>query len=125
MNNVREVGFWIRALAVLHAAVGIAIFRGPLLEIARSGGFNSVDVDAGRQTAFWFLIFSPLLYLTGRLATQARIQTGTYPPELIRPLLWICAVGTFLMPVSGFPAGLVVCLLALRQTRALPRAAQA
>lgn len=117
MNPIRDAGFWIRTLAVLHAAVGIAAFHPTLVDIAREGVFNTVNGQLAREVAFWFLIFAPMLYLFGTLATQARREHGAYPPLLIWTLLLICLFGTVIMPASGFPAGLLVCAQALRHTR--------
>ncbi|AFZ67752.1 DUF6463 family protein [Deinococcus peraridilitoris] len=116
MNALRDAGFWFRFLAVLHGAVGLAVYPGPLVDLLRAGLWNSVDGSTPRQAAFWFLMFAPMLYLIGLLATQARARTGVYPRALIGTVLAVCLIGTVLMPVSGFPLGLLVCVLARHHT---------
>lgn len=118
MIDVRDAGFWLRALAVLHAVVGLVIFREPLVDMVLGGLVNTAEGESPQAVAFWFMLFSPMLYLTGLLATESRARTGAYPRVLVLWTLGVCLVGTVIMPASGFPVGLVVCALALRSSTA-------
>jgi len=117
MKQQPHLGAWFRGLAIAHGIVGLAVYHAPLRDILGAGLWNTIDGHTPREAAFWFLMFAPLLYLAGQLGSRAYAESGTYPSELIRTLLLVCLIGSVLMPVSGFPVGLAVCLLHVRATR--------
>ena len=101
---------WLIALG--HALVGIALFRAPLAAMFRDGLVNSIDPrvlgDAaeaygGRSTAFWFLLFSPALFMLGQIANRAVARGDAGVLRIIGwHLLALGVVGVIIMPVSGF-----------------------
>ena len=107
------VAAWILvALGVGHTVVGLAGFK-KRLEEAISAGFVGQFVGyPDRQTAFWFMIFGPLLVMVGHLAIHA---ANAADRELLKIigfyLLTISAVGSLAQPTSPFWTGLVSALI--------------
>src|SRR5439155_16264802 len=100
----------------------------PLRELVRSGVVDSVGdgifatdhARDARAAAFWFMAAAPVLMLSGYLtdrsllagdARAARVSGGA--------TLAIGAVGTAVIPRSGFPAALPIGWWLLRRARAL------
>jgi hypothetical protein len=101
------LGRLLMATAVGHALLGLVLFPRPLKEIFRDGFFNTVSPSPfeptfDRECAFWFLAFSPMLFMVGWLADQA-VQRGD--PTTLRLVGWTLlafgVVGAAVMPVSG------------------------
>ncbi|MGL4622245.1 DUF6463 family protein [Chroococcidiopsis sp.] len=110
---LRFSGYWLYVTSIIHVLVGFWLYAEPLSNIAQSGFFNAVDPFCDRNTAFWFLMFVPLLFAIGQLCCWAHIQSITLPNFLGWCLLVTALVGIFLMPISGFwllliPAVLII-----------------
>jgi hypothetical protein len=102
--------------ALIHNAIGVAIFARPLADIVRAGGFNAVEPHWDRATAFWFLVSGGLIFTLGQFTDWTEQRDTALPPSLGWSLLAIGAGGGFLMPVSGFWLVIPQGLAALRRT---------
>lgn len=95
--------------AIGHAIVGVALFFEPLSGMAHDGFIHSIRppgyIDApdyDRISAFWFLLFSPVLFLLGQLTKGAVNIHDTRSLRLIGSyLVGIGIVGAAILPVSG------------------------
>src|SRR6266540_3777868 len=104
------VAAWVLvALGVGHTVVGLVKFKKPLAEAMRAGFVGQFVGYPDRRTAFWFIVFGPLLVMAGHLAVHAADR------ELLKIigfyLLTISAVGCLAQPTSPFWAGLVAALI--------------
>ena len=97
------------ATAVGHAVVGAFLFSDPLGEMVREGLINSIQPPMysaqphfDRAAAFWFLLFSPVLFLLGQLVNHAVAHRDTRSLRLIGwYLIGIGTVGAAILPLSG------------------------
>ncbi len=122
-----------RAIALVgagHAAWGLVAYRKPLVEILRAGAYDTVGdgifrrahSDDARAAGFWFMFAAPLMGLCGHLLEVA-LRSADREAVLAggRTVLGLGAVGTAVMPRSGFPAVLPIGLWAIRRGRQMPR----
>ncbi len=114
----KQLGRLLMATALIHNALGLALFWRPLRDMAGAGLFNSVAPHYDRAAVFWFLMFGVLLWLLGYVAHWSLTQHGTVPAGLGWGLLALGVVGCVILPVSGF-------WLVLPQAYGLIRAAPA
>ena len=103
-----------------HALVGAILFAEPLSAIASEGVINSIQPPMysaqphfDRIAAFWFLLFSPVLFLFGQIINHAVSQRDTRSLRLVGwYLVGIGIVGAAILPVSGnwllLPLGAIV-----------------
>jgi hypothetical protein len=103
------IAAWILVILGLgHTAVGVVVFKKPLVEAVRAGFVGEFVGHPDRRTAFWFMIFGPLLIMGGHLAIHAINAADTRLLRIIGfYLLAIGVVGSLAMPKSPFWAGLV------------------
>jgi hypothetical protein len=95
--------------AVGHAMVGAFLFSEPLSEMVREGVINSIrppmysaQPHFDRAAAFWFLLFSPVLFLLGQIINHAATHGDTRSLRLIGwYLIGIGTVGSAILPLSG------------------------
>jgi Family of unknown function (DUF6463) len=107
-----------QAVALGHAAVGAAIYRRELAAIGRDGILAGVPYKGSKATAFWFLIPSPLLWMTGRLLERAeRAGDVASLRSACRLGVAIGLLGVLCMPFSGFWGLLAISLRGLREAR--------
>ncbi|MDV2991969.1 MAG: hypothetical protein N4J56_001623 [Chroococcidiopsis sp. SAG 2025] len=99
---LRFCGYWLYATSIIHVLVGVWLYAEPLVAISQNGFFNAVDPYCDRNTAFWFLMFVPLLFAIGQLCCWAQVKGITLPTFLGWYLLATSIVGIVLMPISGF-----------------------
>ena len=59
------------ALGIGHIAYAFIRFRGPLLAGLSSGVVGQFGAPEVRRSAFWFVMFGPLLMLAGQVAVHA------------------------------------------------------
>ncbi|WP_342378995.1 DUF2867 domain-containing protein [Myxococcus stipitatus] len=103
-------GTLLMVIGGLHQLVGLALYREPLLEIARAGIVGSVDDMGPRASAFWFLVAGLGMVMMGGLAHWAERELGRPLPSGFG---WaLVALGAFCvvpMPETGawifFPLG--------------------
>lgn len=111
-------GALLRGLAVLHALVGIIIYRRELGSIGRDGVVAGVPYRGPKPTAFWFLVASPLVWVIGRLVTDAETAgDGAAVRRAHRLSLASAAVAIVLMPISGFWGWLAISARGLWRAR--------
>ena len=95
--------------AIGHALVGVILFWESLRGIVADGVFNSIHPPGystaphfDRIAAFWFLLFSPVVFLFGQIINRAvqRADSGTL--NLIGwYMVGIGIIGIIVLPVSG------------------------
>ena len=120
-----RTGFLLILTGVGHSLVGLVIFHQPLVAIARDGVLATIgphvveglgNNDMGREAAFWFLLYGPILCLQGQIANHAVARGDA---AILRLLAWNLlatgAAGAAIMPVSGFWLVIGLALLAFRQ----------
>ena len=124
----RIAGPLMMVTAVGHALVGVVLFLEPLSAIAREGFINSIqppmysaEPHFDRIAAFWFLLFSPVLFLLGQLINHAVANRDASSLDHIGwYLVGIGVVGAAILPVSGnwllLPLGAII-LKAAREIR--------
>ena len=99
-------------LGVGHVVYAFVKFREPLLSGVAAGVVGQFSSPEVRRTAFWFVMFGPLLMLAGQVAIYA---VGIADLRLLRlvgvNLLVMSAVGLVALPRSPFLAGALVSAL--------------
>lgn len=100
-------GYWLIATSIIHVLVGILVFTEPLVEIARHGWFNTIAPNPfhpyfDREDAFWYMMFTPFIFVMGQLCVWAQVQQICLPAFLGWILLATAIFGAFLEPISGF-----------------------
>lgn len=101
-------------LGIGHVFYGLVKFRTPLAQAVGSGFVGKFSVSDERRSAFWFVMFGPLLMLAGQVAVHA---AATGDAHLIRVigayLLGVSAIGVLALPKSPFLLGLTISALLL------------
>jgi Family of unknown function (DUF6463) len=102
------------ALGIGHVIYGCIKFRAPLREAVASGFVSKFSAPEARRTAFWFVMFGPLLMLAGQVAVHAASAGDAYLVRLVGFYLFgVSAVGACALPKSPFLAGLAISVLLL------------
>ena len=97
------IGHWLMFVAFGHTVVAGILFRPALMQIIKSGVFNTVGHNPAAQAAVWFLICGAVLALLAQAITALeRCQQLAVLRKLGVGMLALCAVGLVLMPTSGF-----------------------
>jgi hypothetical protein len=102
-------GRLLMATAVGHAFVGVVLFRDSIAAIVDDGFVNAVQPPfyAGephfdRIAAFWFLLFSPVLFLLGQITNRAIERRDAPTLKLVGwNLMGIGVFGSVVLPISG------------------------
>jgi hypothetical protein len=125
----RRTGFLLMATGIGHFLVGLVLFHQPLAAIVREGIVNSIPpqladrlggADFGREAAFWFVLYGPLLCLLGQIANRALERRDTVILRLLGwNLLATGAAGALIMPLSGFWFVIGLAVLAFRDAHRL------
>jgi hypothetical protein len=79
-------------LGIGHVLYGAAKFRGPLMAGLSAGFVGQFGAPETRRTAFWFVMFGPLLMMAAHVAIHA---------VAIDDLPLLRLVGAYLVAVSG------------------------
>lgn len=125
----RLIGRLLIAAAIGHLLVGVMVFREPLVAIFADGFFNAIPHDRvslrfDREAAFWFLLFSPALFMLAQITNRAVERRDAHILRIIGwNLLGMGVVGVGAMPISGFWILIVLAPLlfkAARQAEASP-----
>lgn len=99
-------------LGIGHVAYGLVMFRAPLIEAVAGGFVGQFKRTEARRTAFWFVIFGPMLMLAGQTAIHAVAQADFALLKLIGVYtLIISAIGLLAFPKSPFLAAFPVAVL--------------
>ncbi|QGY39102.1 hypothetical protein GM415_02835 [Pseudodesulfovibrio cashew] len=112
--------------AVLHTAVGLAIY-GDALHGLLVGGVGPAEAPRfDRLAALWFMFSGLLMFAIAGLSLWVIRKTGALPIFLGIAFLAFALVGGLVLPVSGFwlfiPPGLGIVAHALKGARPGPRA---
>lgn len=116
-------GRTIALLGLGHAVWGILAYRREIADLAKQpvdgvgdGLFNKRHADDGRATAFWFMFAAPMVWLCGRLS-EAALQAGDHKSAAAagRTVMGLGAIGSVIIPRSGFPAAIPAGWLLLRR----------
>lgn len=90
------VAWFMFFLGIGHIGFGLVRFNGPVLDAVSAGLIGQFAEPEVRRTAFWFLIFGPLLMLAGHVGLHA-VAKGDLAPLLAAPVL--IAVGYGWIPL--------------------------
>ena len=97
------------ALGIAHISYGLVKFKAPLADAVRAGYVGQFKAPEARRTAFWFMIFGPLLMLAGHMGIHAATAGDL---ALLKILgfysLAIALIGVTALPKSPFWAPLIV-----------------
>ena len=103
------VGYILIALGIGHTVTGIILFRPALAALFRDGFANAVLPHPDRRLAFWFLMFSVMLFFLGQVTLYAAATDDTYLLKVVGwYVLGIGVVGATAMPKSPFWIALIV-----------------
>ncbi len=96
------IGKSLLVIGLLHSIFGFVVFRGVLGDLVRDGLFNTIDMQADRNAAFWFLFGGFALLIIGGLVDWAERTKLALPPFLTWSFLVLTSAGCVIMPKSGF-----------------------
>jgi uncharacterized membrane protein len=114
-NTVALILAWtLFALGFGHIAYGFVKFRAPLKAFFAAGYVGQFSTPEVRRSAFWFVIFGPLLMLAGHVAVHAVEMHDMSLLRLVGTYMLIMStIGVFAYPRSPFLAGMMVSPLLL------------
>lgn len=96
-------------LGIGHIIFGLVRYRGPVADAVTAGFVGKFAAPEVRRTAFWFLIFGPLLMLAGQVGVHAVAQSDLVLLRLLGTYAFITAMlGAAAFPKSPFWVPLVV-----------------
>ena len=93
------VAWFMFVLGIAHILFGLVRYKGPVWDAVSAGFVGKFAVPEVRRTAFWFLIFGPLLMLAGQVGIHA-VAHGDL--ELLR-MLGLYSFAMALLGVAAFP----------------------
>lgn len=96
------IGRWLIAVAVVHTAFAIVVFKDVLLAVLQRGVFNSVGSDPMTAAVVWFVLFGIALFICGIAVHALERSAAPVPKSLAWSLLAMTLLGVVLMPSSGF-----------------------
>ena len=97
------IAWVIAVLGALHILLGLIRFRTPLKQIIKSGYVGRFGDSDLNRSAFWFIIFGPLLMLVGHVAVYAASSNNAELLKIIGSyLLVISAVAVVSVPKAPF-----------------------
>jgi len=92
-----------------HVLYGLIKFRAPLAHAVAAGVIGKFGAPEERRSAFWFVMFGPLLMLAGQVAIHAASIGDAHLIRVVGAyLLGVSAVGVLALPKSPFLVGLVL-----------------
>lgn len=101
-------------LGALHVLYGAVKFRRPLADAFAAGFVGQFSQQETRRTAFWFVMFGPLLMMGGHLCIYAAGKGDFDAIRLVGTYLSVVSlIGVIALPRSPFIAGLLVSMLAM------------
>ena len=107
MANV--IAWFMFALGIAHIIFGLIKFKAPIAGAISDGFVGKFLAPEARRTAFWFLIFGPMLMLAGHIAVHA-VATGDLASlKILGTYSFVTAlIGVAAFPKSPFWAALIV-----------------
>lgn len=130
MSRSLSPGYATAAVALGHGTWGAIAYRDELREILRAGVadtvgdgiFQRAHARGPRAAAFWFMMITPLLGMSGYLVERAdRAGDGRALQMTGRAIGAVGALGVAVMPRSGFPLTVPLAVWLERRGRALTR----
>jgi uncharacterized membrane protein HdeD (DUF308 family) len=101
-------------LGVLHVLYGVVKFRLPLSAAVAEGFVGKFSKHEARRTAFWFVMFGPLLMMGGHICIHAVARSDYDVMRLVGTYLSVGSlIGVAALPKSPFIVGLTVSLLVM------------
>lgn len=101
------VAWFMVVLGLGHIAYGLRKYRAPLRAAWGGGYIGQFAATDERRTAFWFLIFGPLLLLAGHTALHAAATADLALLKIVGSYLLLTGVlGAAAFPKSPFWAAL-------------------
>jgi Family of unknown function (DUF6463) len=97
MANV--IAWFMFVLGIAHIIFGLIKFKAPIAGALSDGFVGKFLVPEARRTAFWFLIFGPMLMLAGHVAVHA-VAIGDIG---LLKILGVYSFFTSLIGVTAFP----------------------
>lgn len=94
------VAWAVFSLGFVHIIFGIVRFKAPLMDAVLAGFSGQFASPEIRRTAFWFILFGPMLMLAGHLALHAVAVRDLHVLKLIG---WYM-LATSVVGVAAFPA---------------------
>lgn len=114
------VAWLLFVLGAAHIAHGAIKFKTPLTDAVRAGFVGRFGMPEARRTAFWFVMFGPLLMLAGHVSIHAAAAGDVQLVRIVGAyLLGLTIVGVLALPKSPFLAGLAVAILLLASSYGL------
>ncbi|MEO8383818.1 MAG: DUF6463 family protein [Betaproteobacteria bacterium] len=102
------------ALGVGHVLYGCVKFRAPLKAAVASGFVGKFSTPEVRRTAFWFVMFGPMLMLAGQVVIHAAAIGDTHLVRLVGAYgFGVSVVGVCAFPKSPFLASLAISAMLL------------
>lgn len=97
------------ALGIGHIVYAFVKFGSPLMGGLKAGCVGQFGAPEVRRTAFWFVMFGPLLMFAGQVAVHAAAigDMGLYKLVGVY-LLVVSIVGVIAIPKSPFLLGLLI-----------------
>ncbi len=96
-------------LGIGHIEYGLIKFKAPLFEAASAGFIGQFMASELRRTAFWFVIFGPLLMLAGHTAIHAVAVSDLALLKILGAYaLIISVIGVAAFPKSPFWVALLL-----------------
>ena len=86
-------------LGIAHIVFGLVKFAGPVADAVSAGLIGQFSEPEVRRTAFWFLVFGPLLMLAGQVGIHA-VAKGDLA---LLKILGIYAFAIAVLGVAAFP----------------------
>lgn len=101
------VAWFVVLLGLGHMAYGVRKYATPLRAAWASGYIGQFAATVERRTAFWFMVFGPLLVLTGHVALHAATTGDLALLKIVGSyLLFTGVLGAAAFPRSPFWAAL-------------------
>lgn len=96
-------------LGIGHIVMGLARFWQPFAGALQDGFIGAFSTDDSRRVAMWFILFGPVLALSGHLSVRAAAAADLETLKIIGTYLSFTA----LFGVAAFPASPIWALLIL------------
>ena len=114
----RLIGRLLMATGIGHTLVGVVVFRDALAGVFHDGFLNAFWPHFDRLSAFWFLLFSPALFMLGQITNRAVERQDARTFRIVGGyLLGMGIVGVAALPISGFWIVIALASLILRIAR--------
>jgi hypothetical protein len=105
---INAVAWFMFALGIGHIIFGLIKFKSPVADAISAGFIGKFYAPEVRRTAFWFLIFGPLMMLAGHVAIHAVSVGDLALLKILGMYSFVTAVvGVTAFPKSPFWAALI------------------